>query len=161
MNRFYLMVPALLLAGFGFIYHQSDATTAREADARATEAAHARRTESEKRLAEERKAAADADQRSAERTEAERRAEAAAHEAWLTETRRLTDDGARVGSDCDRLSAQVATLQDRLHALQGSIGPLEHETFELQNALEQTQIDLTNAQLEVQRLTAMLIARSR
>lgn len=160
MNRLYVILPALLLAGFGFVYQQQLRTEAGTAAPLAAESARARQAESARVLDEAQQAKTEAEKHAAERTAAEKSAGTATHDAWVAETRRLTDAADAARAECARLGAETVALQERLNSLHTSIGTLEHETFEQENALELSRIDLTTAQLEVQRLTALLIARS-
>jgi hypothetical protein len=160
MNRFYLIIPIILLALFGGAYWQHSRTA--DADARAKDDATAQaKTIADAQKAEtERKAREDADLRAAARLAEEQKKEAEKRAKWDA-------DNARIAEETTRYSAQVAALTQEQAALEKALADtraqrekLTKENFETARAIELARIARRNAELEVQRMTEMVARKA-
>ncbi len=157
---FYVLFPAILLGVFLFYYTASKAET--EARDKATKAEMAK----EKAEADQKKALAEAKAREdAERRSTERAAEEA--KAAKDKEDKYNSDMARIKEDTDRSSATAATYAKQVSDLTIELDTLHkqkdtetRESFELAKKVELAEVARRNAELEIQRYTAMLADRA-
>ena len=156
MKRLYLLIPLALLGLFAVPFvahlrHEEQATLARAA----TTARQQADAEKESQAA-ELKARADADQRAAARLAAEQHAAEAKRAQCEDESRRIAADTAGYSAGAAKLAAEVADLQSQLASVRAKRAKLSAEAFATAKTVELARIDKRNAELEIQRLTAML-----
>jgi hypothetical protein len=156
MNRLYLLVPFVLIALFGGVFYRHLQAGRVAAQISADAASLARQKEAAEKQQLERKAKADADQRLAARVAEEKKKEDEKRAQWEAENARITADTAAAASKADATAAQIAELEPQLTSLRATKTRLGDETFELEKSVEQALIAKRNAELEIQRLTAML-----
>lgn len=159
MNRFYLIIPVVLLALFGGVYWNHIGHSKAESRAKAAAAFEAKAAEEAKKAEAERKAREDAEKRSADRLAEEKKKEADKLAKWEA-------DNAQIAADTERYETQVKTLAAEAAALEKQIADVRtakqlqgKENFELAREIELARIAKRNAEMEIQRTTEML-ARS-
>lgn len=160
MNKFYIIVPILMLVVFGFIYKDFSTKYAiqmeEEAAALAAEEAEAAAQKAEA----ERKAKEDADRRTAER-EAEEAAKLAKRLAdWEAKGAEIAKATAEFNAEADKLAAEAAELELQLRAVRNERDTKAGEAFDLTKKVEMARISKRTAELEIQRMTAMLSKRA-
>lgn len=160
MNRSYLIVPAILLALFGFVYWQhSQEADAREARREAV-IAKQKADEQAKKDAADRKAKEDADRRAEEHRKEEEAKDKARKEKYDAETQKIKTETAKYNADTDAATKKAAALEQELASLRAKKEKTNHEAFELTKQVELAQIDKRNAELEVQRMTDMIAKKA-
>jgi len=156
MNKSYLIVPAILLAVFGFLY----TSALKEMDAKAAaqqEAANVRRAAEKKHKDEiEAKATADAKKRQDEREAADRAKEEKKIREYEDIMKSLRDETTKYATEAEKLGKEAADLEVQISQLRTDKEKLNHETFDLAKAVEQSKINWRNAELEIQRLIEMV-----
>jgi hypothetical protein len=160
MNRFYIIVPVVLLVLFGAVYWQHSKGAEQKAEAMRAAAAKAKADEDAKHAAAEKKAKEDADRRSEERRKEEEAKEAARKAKYDADTQKLKADVAQNNTDADNLNKQAAKLEAELTNLRAAKEKANHDAFELTKQVELAKIDKRNAELEVQRMTEMVARRA-
>jgi hypothetical protein len=156
MNRFYLIVPVVLLALFGGVYWQHNRSAAADARQKAAAVALAKEADESKKQAAEAKAREDAAQRTAARLADEQKKEQEKQDRWEAEGLRIAEDTARDTGKAASLAGSVAEREKELAALRSARDTVNHEAFELARQVELARIQKRNAELEVQRLTEMI-----
>ena len=159
MNKYYVIIPAALLLAFLGFERDFQRKRAAEDRVRAEIAAQAHHAEETARQQQQVAAQRDAEKRAAERQQQEHdRVEKKRrdYDAMMA-TLRAQDESqaaelAQISAEVTRLSAE---LKDRRAKQQES----EREAFELARTIELRRIDRRNAELEIQRTTAMVAAR--
>jgi predicted RNase H-like nuclease (RuvC/YqgF family) len=156
MNKSYLIVPAVLLVIFGFMYNGA----LKEMDAKAVSqqlAADAKRAEAKKHKDEiELKATADAKKRQDEREATDRAREEKKVRAYEDVMKSLRDEGAKYNAEVDKLSKEAQDLEIQIAQARSDKEKLNRETFDLAKEVEQTKINRRNAELEIQRMIEMV-----
>jgi hypothetical protein len=156
MKRLYLLIPLALLGLFAVPYAAHLRHAAQDALARAATTAWQQADAEKERQAAELKARADADQRAAARLSAETQADEAKRAQWDADGRRIAADTASYRDTAAKLDAEVADLQSQLESSRARRAKLADDAFATAKAVELARIDKRNAELEIQRLTAML-----
>ncbi len=156
MNKFYIIVPLILMVVFGFIYKdfstKYEIQEAEEAAAlqAAEEAAATQKAEAE------RKAKEDADRRTAER-EADEAAKLAERRAkWEAAGAAIAKATAEANAEADKLAAEAADLELQLREIRNQRDAKAAEAFELTKEVELARIAKRTAELDIQRMTAMV-----
>jgi hypothetical protein len=160
MNKFYIIVPVIMMAIFGFIYsdftkkdalrvEQEAAVLKAEADAEAAQKAEA-----------ERQAKEDAARRTAEREAEEARKIAERREKWETAGQQIADSTAKYKAEADKFAAEAQDLELQLLAVRGDREKVSGEAFNLSKEVELARIAKRNAELQVQRMTEMVSKRA-
>ncbi|MET0263318.1 MAG: hypothetical protein ABW223_10500 [Rariglobus sp.] len=156
MNRFYLIVPVLLLAIFGGIYWQYTNSAAAHAAEKAQAVAAEQKVEADKKAEAERQARADAEKRTAIRLAEEQKKDAEKRARHEEESRVIAADTARYTEQLKTLTAEAAAMEKKLAELRAKRERLNAESFSLARDVELMRIDKRNAELEIQRLTEMV-----
>jgi hypothetical protein len=157
---FYVLFPAILLGVFMFYYTASKAET--EARDRATKAEMAKEkaeADQKKALA-EKKAREDAEKRSADRAAEEAKAAKDKEDKYNADMARIKEDTDRSNATAATYAKQVSELTIQLDNLHKQKDTETRESFELAKKVELAQIARRNAELEIQRYTAMLADRA-
>lgn len=154
----YLAIPIALLLLFGGLYWLHPQTTADRARAAAAETA--RQKEADAKREQERQAKADADRRLAERLAEEKKQDDAKRAKRAAEADRLAAEVAAGEAQANTLAAEVAQAQRQLADLRARKDRLNRDTFELEKNVELTRLAKRTAELELQRLTALLATRA-
>lgn len=151
MNRYYLIVPVVLLALFGGIYWQHGNTAAAAATVRATETARLKAEADAKKADAERIAREDAARRTAERVAEETKKEAEKRAKWIAEGARIEEETARFAARITEVSSEIARAETELAAQRTATDSLNRENFDLAREIELARIAKRNAELEIQR----------
>jgi hypothetical protein len=156
MNKFYLIVPIVLLGVFCVYYRQFSAqqdVIARQ-NAQAAQAAAALIEQNHQAAME--KARADADAREAAQRAEEARQEADHLAKFEASKQKLADETASYQQEADSYAKQAADLQAQLNSLQTDHDKLSRDVFDLQKQVELEKIARRNADLEIQRTYDMV-----
>ncbi|WP_221030179.1 hypothetical protein [Actomonas aquatica] len=160
MNKSYIIVPILLMVGFGFIYKKAahdielvEQQEQAELDAKAAEEA-AIKAEAERQAKE------DAERRTAEREADEAAKEAKKRADWEARGIEIAEATAEANAEADKLAEQAAELELKLRATRNERDAQAGEAFDLAKKVELARIAKRNAELEIQRMTAMVTKRA-
>jgi len=156
MNKFYLIVPIVLLGVFCVYYNQFSTQLAVTEHQKALAAQAAAAQVEQNHQAAMQKAQADA-----QALEEAQRAEEARQEAehlakFEASKQKLADETASFQQEADSYAKQAADLQAQLNSLQTDHDKLSREVFELQKQVELAKIDRRTADLEIQRTYDMV-----
>ncbi|MDF3058729.1 MAG: hypothetical protein K0R17_2944 [Rariglobus sp.] len=160
MNRFYLIVPIVLLGLFGGIYWQHSRTAATEAAGRAAETDRIKAAELAKKTEAERVAREDAARRAAEREAEELKKEEEKRARWAAEGKRIEEETARFAARIAELAAQTTQTESELATLRADRERLDRENFELAREVELARIAKRTAELEIQRAVDVVAQRA-
>ena len=160
MNRFYLIIPVVLLALFGGLYWQHQVQRAAGAQVRAASAAAAQVAEQARKVAAERKARDEADQRIATRQAEEQKKLATARAQWSADSVRLATETAEAQAQVAQLRTELVTVEKQLNDARQARVAQATQAMELAREVELGRIAKRNAELEVQRTTEILARRA-
>ena len=157
-TKSYFIVPAILLAGF--LVFQIDFQRKREHLQRivAAEAAAARQADDAARAERQHLAAADAARRAEERAQREREREEAKRQEFDALLARIAGQASLHEKRAAALAASVFAAEQRLAVLRTQKEQTNREAFDLARSVELQRIDRRNAEIELQRMTRMLLA---
>ena len=156
MNRFYLIIPLVLLAVFGGVYWQHSQQRATELMVRTAAVATEKKAAQEQQAAAELKAREAAAQRTAARLAEEQIKQTIERTQWAAETARIAADTAAHLAQSAQLRTDVAKFEGQLKAAREANAAGAAQALELAREVELARIAKRNAELEVQRITAML-----
>ena len=157
---FYVLFPAILLGVFLFYYTASKAETeAREKAAKAEMAKEKAEADQKKALAEA-KAREDAEKRAADRAADEAKTAKEKEDKYNSDMARIKEDTDRSNATAATYAKQVSDLTIELDSLHKQKDTEMRESFELAKKVELAEIARRNAELEIQRYTAMLVDRA-
>jgi hypothetical protein len=151
MNKFYIIVPIVLLLAFGFYYRQFSAQEDVIAAQKAHDAAIAAAQVEQAKEDAMKKALADTEAREQAEREEEASQEADHLAKFEASKQKLADETANFQQEADSYSKQATDLQAQLDSLQATHETLARDVFELQKQVELAKIDRRNADLEIQR----------
>ncbi|MBW7893529.1 MAG: hypothetical protein H3C27_00320 [Opitutaceae bacterium] len=156
----YFIVPGILTVIFTFFYLTHSKEAAEKERIRKEQVALVQAEEAAKKAEIEAKAREDAAKRAAERE-----AEAAAKEAervakWEAEGQRIQADTDQYNAEADKLSHDISELQVTLDSLYRTKERTNDEVLQLAKRVERARIDGQTADLEIQRLTEMIVRRA-
>lgn len=159
MNKFYIIVPVVLLGVFLFFYNgalkEMDAKEAvkKEEIAKVKAADDARRADIEK------KAAADAKKRQDERDAEDRAKEQKKIKEYEDAMRQLKDEADKYLAEADKNQKDANALELQLNDLRSLKERTNREAFELAKQVELAKIARRNAELEIQRMVDMVATK--
>jgi cobalamin biosynthesis Mg chelatase CobN len=160
MNKFYILVPVILLGLFSVVYWQHSKESAQKAvEKKMAEDKKHDEEIAKKKIAEE-KAKEDADKRSKAREKEESDKEIAKQAKYQADIDTIKKDTAKYAGEAENYSKQAAGLDTDLANLRASKEKLIRESFELDKKVELAKIDRRNAELEIQRMTEMIAKRA-
>ena len=156
----YFIVPGILTVIFTFFYLTHSKEAAEKERIRKEQIALVQAEEAAKKAEIEAKAREDAAKRAAERE-----AEAAAKEAdrvakWEAEGQRIQADTDDYNAQADKLSKEISELQITLDSLYRTKEQTNDEVLQLAKRVERARIDGQTADLEIQRLTEMVVRKT-
>lgn len=160
MNKFYLIVPLVLCAIFGVYYYKFIQDEKVKVERRETEARIKRETEAAKKKEIEDKARQDADERQKKRLEDEKKKEDDRRAKWEAQSKEIADATARYNAEAAKYSKQVTELEGQLADFRKKKDTLTRESFDLLKQVELALIDKRNAELEIQRMTKMVVDKA-
>lgn len=152
MNKFYIIVPVVLLGVFLFFYNGALKEMAAKEVAKQEEAAKVKKAEDERRAEIEKKAAEDAKRRQAEREAEDRAKEQKKIKEYEDAMRQLKDEADKYLAEADKNQKDANALELQLNELRSLKEKTNRETFELAKQVELAKIARRNAELEIQRM---------
>ncbi len=156
MNRFYITIPAILVLLFGGVYYRHAAAGRAVLEASRAAGILAQKRADEARHALDLQAQADAAQRLATQRTDEQKKEDDRRARWEADTVRLVADQSAAEAKAAALAADTARVQQELTTLRAAKDRLNAETFALEKSVESALIAKRTAEMEIQRLTAVL-----
>lgn len=159
MNKFYIIVPIVLLGVFIFFYRGALQEMAAKDERLRLEAAALQAAEDARRAEVEARAAADAKKRQDEREAQERAKEEKKIKDYEDAMKQLRDETGRYASEADALSKQANELEVQLTELRNLKEKTNREAFELAKQVELAKVQRRNAELEIQRMVDMVAQR--
>ena len=156
MNKFYFIIPVVLLGGFIFLYRgavdemniKEAATKAQIAAAKAEEDAHRHEVEQ--------KAIVDAEKRQKEREKEESAKQAKKEKDYNDAMAKLKHETDGYAAESSKLTKDVADLEVALTNGRTLRDKTSLESFELSKQVELSKINRRRAELEIQRLIEMV-----
>lgn len=156
MNKYYLIVPAVLLGTFLFFYNGALKEMAAKEAAKTAEKAAIKAADDKRKAEIEAKATADAKRRQEER-DAEERARAEKKEKdYLDAMKKLKDESDNYSAESDKLAKEGADLEIQLSSLRTQKEKSTREVFELAKQVELAKVSRRTAEIEIQRMVEML-----
>jgi ABC-type Na+ efflux pump permease subunit len=156
----YLIFPSIMLAGFMVIYF-SHAKEAQEKEARhVAQVAKERAEAEEKKKAAEAKAREDAKKRQEERDAEEKKKEDEKLAKQAADDKKVHDATLEYIAKGNAAAAEVAKLEAELDRLRKLKDKTTRESFDLAKQVELARIARRNAELEIQRMTEMVVRRA-
>lgn len=156
MNKYYLIVPAVLLGTFLFFYNGALKEMAAKEAAKTAERAAIKATEDKRKAEIERKATEDAKKRQEERDTEERVRFEKKEKDYQDAMKKLKDEADNYSTEADKLAKEGADLELQLSALRTQKEKTTREVFELAKQVELAKISRRNAEIEIQRMVEML-----
>lgn len=160
MNKFYVISPIILCAIFGFFYYGFTQDQVVKLEIKEKETAAKIAEEKQKKDEAEAKARADADERTRKREEEIAKKEADRRAKWDAQGQDIAESTQKYNSQADASAKQVAELEMQIAELRRKKETAGREAFELQKQVELARIAKRNAELEIQRLHAMVAKRA-
>ncbi len=157
MNKFYVLLPTLLLIIFGVYYVKvaKPEMLAQEA-AQQRKVAEQEAADAARRHALEVKAQADARRQQEERDAKERAREEAIKRQKEEETQKVVDETNRLVAEQTNLTKQIDSMQKEITNLRNERENLNRQVFDDAAKVELAKIDRRNAELEIQRMYDMV-----
>lgn len=160
MNRFYLIIPLVLLALFGGVYWRHSQQRDADAQARAAAFAAAESAAKAQQSTTEGKARAEVAARAAARVEAELKKQELLTAQWTAETARIAAETEGCQKQATLLRAELAGVEQQLSTVRHARMDAAGQGLELAREVELLRIAKRNAELEVQRTTEILVRRA-
>lgn len=156
----YLIFPGIMLAGF-LVFYLSHKKEAEEKERAAIAQAAAERAEADRKKKEaEAKAREDARKRQEEREAEERKKEEEKAAKQAKDDKMVRDQIAEFTAKADAAQKQLNSLEIELDRIRKEKDKVSRETFDLAKQVELARIARRNAELEIQRMTEMIIRRA-
>jgi membrane protein involved in colicin uptake len=156
MNKFYFIIPVVLLAAFVAYYSQFSKEFARREADKAQHLADLKAEDDRKKQEAIAKAAEEAHQREEAQRAAEAAAEAERRAKWDADNQKIADETADYQQKADVYARQAADLDAQLDSLRNTHDQASRDLFDLQKQIELAKIDRRNAELEIQRTYDMV-----
>ena len=156
MNKYYFIVPALLLGGFIFLYRGATEEMKIKEEKQKAALAVTKAEEDARRLEVEKRAQADAEKRQKEREKEEDAKRLKREKDYNDAMAKLKHEADGYAADVAKLSKESADLEIAL--VNGRIlrDKTNRESFELSKQVELAKINRRSAELEIQRLIEMV-----
>ena len=157
MNKFYVILPAILLIVFGVYYtnvakpEMAAAVAAKEkriADEKAAEEAHHKEIEA--------KAQEDARKAQEERDQKERARQEKAQREKEEQDRKIQEETAKYENEAAKFTKDIAAMQADIANLRSKREAMNREVLDLAKKVELTKIQRRDAELEIQRMYDMV-----
>ena len=160
MNRFYLIIPLVLLAVFGGVYWQYSQQRATEDLVRAAMACAAKVAAQAQQDAVQRRALEEANQRTTVRLAEVQKKQEEQHARWAADTAQILAETARYRAQSDQLREELVTVEKQLNDARKTNAADSVQALALAREVELARIAKRNAELEVQRTTEILARRA-
>lgn len=156
MNKSYIIVPAILLALFGFYYNGAlKEMKAKEAAQQAQIAADKAAADARKKEIED-KATAEAVKRQQEREAQDAAKEAKKEKDYQDALTALRDETHKYSTEADKLAKEVADLELQISQSRTERENLNRDALDIAKAVELDKIKRRTAELEIQRMIEMV-----
>lgn len=159
MNKFYIIVPVVLLGVFLFFYNGALKEMATKEEAKKEEIAKVKAADDARRAEIEKKAAADAKKRQDERDAEDRAKEQKKIKEYEDAMRQLKDEADKYLAEADKNQKDANALELQLNDLRSLKEKTNREAFELAKQVELAKIARRNAELEIQRMVDMVATK--
>ena len=159
MNKFYIIVPVVLLGVFLFFYNGALKEMAQREEQKKVEVAKAKAIEDARRAEIEKKAAEESRKRQAEREAQELAKEQKKIKEYEDAMKQLRDEAAKYASEADAYQKEANALELQLNELRTLKEKTNREVFELTKQVELAKVSRRNAELEIQRMVDMVAQR--
>ncbi|MBI2513495.1 MAG: hypothetical protein HYV96_16105 [Opitutae bacterium] len=156
MNKFYIIVPVVLLGTFLFFYNGALKEMHDKEVAKQVQKDKEKAAEDERRRVIEEKAKADSTRRQAEREAEDRAKEQKKIKEYEDAMRQLKDEADKYLAEADKNQKDANALELELNDLRNRKEKTNRETFELAKQVELAKIARRNAELEIQRMVDMV-----
>ena len=156
----YIVFPGAMLGVFLFFYFSDAKQAAINEKQRAVVVSKQKAEEAERKRVIEEKARLDAERRTSERLTEEKKKEADKLAKSAAELKRVVDDTDKANADVARYTKEVSTLESQLELLLKSKDKASREAFDVVKQVEKAKVDRRNAEIEIQRLTEMVVRRA-
>jgi hypothetical protein len=156
----YLIIPAILMVGFLFIYFGHVETMHQKETAKAASIAQEKASAEAKKKDAEDKARSDAKKRQEERDAEEARKEKEKSDKQAADDKKVRDAVAEFTAKANAASKQATSLEQELDRIRKEKDRLSRETFDFAKEVELARIARRNAELEIQRMTEMIARRA-
>lgn len=156
----YVVFPGIMLALFLVVYSSHVKEARAREKARLEKVAEMQAAEAKKKAEAEALAQADAQKRQKEQQEAAAKAEAARKAREAAIDKQIADDTAKFQGEADASAKQVAALQIELDRLHKEKDQLSQHDFDLAKQVQLAEVARRNAELEQQRIIAMIAQRA-
>lgn len=155
----YIIFPGVMLAGFLVIYlsHKKEAEDKERSHIAAV--AQKKADEDTKKKAAEAKAREDAKKRQDERDAEEKKKEEDKAAKQAADDKKVKDATAEYTAKAATATKEVSSLEAELDRLRKEKDKTNRETFEIAKQVELARVARRNAELEIQRMTAMIAKR--
>lgn len=156
----YLIFPSVMLAGF-LVFYISHKKAAEEKEARhIAQVAKEKSAAEEKKKAAEAKAREDARKRSEERDAEDKKKEEEKAAKQAADDKKVRDATAEYTAKGEAAAKKVAALEAELDRLRKEKDKTSRESFDFAKQVELSRIARRNAELEIQRMTEMVVKRA-
>jgi membrane protein involved in colicin uptake len=156
----YVISVGSMLAIFLVLYFAETKKHDERERVRAAEVAKKKADEDARKAAIEAAAKADADKRAAQRAADEAKKEADRVAKWEAEGQKIKDATDKYNAEADRSARKAAALELQLTDLRAQKEKLNREAFDLTKQVELGKINRRTAEMEIQRITAMIATKA-
>lgn len=156
----YIIFPGAMLGVFLFFYFSDAKQAAINEKQRAAVVSKQKAEEAERKRVIEEKARLDAERRTSERLMEEKKKESDKLAKSAAELKRVVDDTDKANADFARYAKEVSSLESQLELLLKSKDKASREAFDAVKQVEKAKVDRRNAEIEIQRLTEMVVRRA-
>ena len=156
----YLIFPGVMLAGFLVIYFSHKTKAEEKERQHIADVAKKKAEDDDKKKAAEAKAREDAKKRQEERDAEEKKKEDEKAARQAADDKKVRDQTAEYTAKADVAGKKVTALEAELDRLRKEKDKTNRETFDLAKQVELARIARRNAELEIQRMTEMVVRRA-
>jgi hypothetical protein len=157
---FYVLFPVALLAIFTVFYMSSRAETLAKEQAHREQVAQEKAEADAKKQVAEAKARDDAEKRNIERAAEEAKIAKDKEDKYNADMERIKEDTDKSNATADEYAKKVSDLTIELDTLRKQKDQLTRDAFEADKQVELADVDRRNAEMEIQRYTAMIADRA-
>jgi chromosome segregation ATPase len=156
----FVISPACMLAVFLVFYYADRAQSEIREQAHQVQLAKQKAEADEKKRLAEAKAKADADQRNLDRIADQARVAKEKQDKYDAEMARIKADTDKSNATAQKFANQVSELSIKLDNLHKEKDELTRKNFELLKQVQQAQVARNNAEMDIQRMVAMISDRA-
>jgi chromosome segregation ATPase len=156
----YVISVSAMLAIFLVFYFSATKEHARREEQRMAEVAAKKKAEDDRKAGIEAAARADAEKRTQQRLADEAKKEADRVAKWEAEGQKIQEATDKYNAEADRSAKKAAELELQLASLRAEKEKLNREAFDLAKQVELGKINRRDAEMEIQRITAMIASKA-